>query len=80
MTGQPGISTRRRKCIGCQAVDARGFRGFCQISRQRRALVVAHLAFGEEQDHGAALTVADGVELGVQATFGAPDTAGNSPF
>lgn len=44
------------------------------------ALVIAHLAFREQHDDRTALAVADGVELGVQPAFGAPDTAGNSPF
>jgi len=44
------------------------------------ALVVAHLAFRQEQDERAALAVADGVELGVQPALGSPDTAGNIPF
>ena len=41
--------------------------------------MVAHLAFGEHHHHGAAFTVAHGMELGVQAALGAPDTSGNSP-
>ena len=44
------------------------------------ALVVAHLAFRQEQDERPSVTVADGVELGVQPAFGAPDTTGNIPF
>lgn len=40
------------------------------------ALVVADLAFSEQQCDGSALAVADGVQLGVQAAFRAPDTAG----
>ena len=47
--------------------------------QQKSAFVVAHLAFGEQQDDRAALTVADGMELGVQPAFGAPDTSGKSP-
>ena len=46
------------------------------IDHQRSALVVAHLAFAEQHDQRAALAVADSVELGVQATFRAPDTSG----
>src|SRR5476649_2952698 len=41
---------------------------------------LAHLAFAEQHDQRPAAAVADGVELGVQATFGAPDTSGKSPF
>ena len=39
--------------------------------------MVDHLAFGEEQHDGAALTIADGIELGVQAAFGSHDTSGS---
>ena len=46
----------------------------------RGSAVVADLAFGEQQDQGPALAVADGVQLGVQAALGASDAAGNSPF
>jgi hypothetical protein len=46
------------------------------LKDQPRALMVAHLALAEEQDQGLALAVADGVELRVQAAFGAPDAAG----
>ena len=42
--------------------------------------MVAHLALGQHHDDRPALAVADGVELGVQAAFGAPDTTGNIPF
>jgi len=43
-------------------------------------LVVAHLAFRQEQDDRAALAVTDGVELGVHPALDSPDTAGNIPF
>lgn len=38
------------------------------------------LAFREQHDERAALSVADGVQLGVEAAFDTPDTTGNSPF
>ena len=44
------------------------------------ALVIAHLAFAQEQDDRLALIVANSVELGVQAAFRAPDKTGNIPF
>lgn len=47
---------------------------------EARALVVAHLAFSEQQDDGAPVAIDDSVELRVQAALGAPDAAGNSPF
>src|ERR1700722_19580917 len=47
---------------------------------QRRALEVAHLAFAEQHDERPASAVADGVQFGVQAALGAPDTSGNRPF
>jgi hypothetical protein len=42
--------------------------------------MVAHLAFRQKQDDRLAGAIADGVELGVQVTFRAPDAAGNIPF
>ena len=50
------------------------------VEHEAGPLVVAHLAFRQEQDERPAVAVADGVELGVQPAFGAPDTAGNIPF
>ncbi len=47
--------------------------------QQGSAPVVAHLAFGEQQDDRPALAITDGMELGVQPAFGAPDTSGKSP-
>lgn len=46
----------------------------------RGSAIVADLTFGQEQDHGLAVAVADGVQLGVQAALGTSDAAGNSPF
>ena len=43
---------------------------------QRRALVVADLALGEQQDARPPALVADRVELGVQVAFGAADPSG----
>ena len=55
--------------------------GLRQVAEhQARSFVVAHLTFRQQQDDGTSLAVADGVQLGVQTTFGAPDTTGNSPF
>jgi len=42
--------------------------------------MVAHLAFGQQQDDRLAGAIADGMELGVQAAFRAPDTTGNIPW
>ena len=39
-----------------------------------------HVAGRQEQDAGAARFVADGVELGVAAAFGAADQAAETPF
>ena len=50
------------------------------VEHETGALVVAHLAFRQEQDDWPAVTVADGVELGVQPSLGSPDTTGNIPF
>ena len=40
------------------------------------ALVVAHLPFGQAQGHRPAFTIADSVQFGVQAPFGASNTSG----
>lgn len=50
------------------------------VEHETGTLVVAHLAFRQEQDDRPAVTVADGVELGVQPALGSPDTTGNIPF
>lgn len=50
------------------------------IQNETRALVVAHLTFAEQHDDRASLTIADGVQFGVQSAFGPPDTTGNIPF
>ena len=51
-----------------------------RIDHERSAPIVAHLTFAEQQDDRASFAVTDGMELGVQAPFCAPDTSGNSPF
>lgn len=50
------------------------------VEHETGALVVAHLGFRQEQDERPSVTVADGVQLGVQSALGAPDTTGNIPF
>ena len=50
------------------------------IEHQPCPLMVAHLAFAQQQDQGLAVAIGDRVKLGVQAAFRAPDAAGNSPF
>ena len=42
--------------------------------------MVAHLSFGQQHGERLAVPVADNMQLGVQTTLGAPDTAGNIPF
>ena len=52
-----------------------------QVAQQQGgSLVIAHLAFGEQQQDRSALAVGDGVQLRVQAALRAADTAGNIPF
>jgi hypothetical protein len=48
--------------------------------QQKSALVVAHLAFGQQHRDRPAEPVADRMELRVQAALGAPDTSGKSPL
>ena len=56
--------------------------GCSRQARQQRlsALVVADLAGGEVQQDRPPGLVADGVQFGVQAAFGASQTAGKAPF
>jgi hypothetical protein len=64
-------------------VTAIGDQGGCsRQARQQRlsALVVADLAGGEVQQDRPTGLVADGVQFGVQAAFGASQTAGKAPF
>ena len=42
--------------------------------------VVVHLPFGEHHDDRSALSVADRVQLGVQAAFGPSNAARSTPF
>lgn len=62
------------------ALVAKQFLGAWQARKQQAcAFVIAHLAFGEQQDDRTPLAIAHRMELGVQPAFGAPDTSGNSP-
>ena len=54
--------------------DGAGERG----KQQKSSLMVAHLAFGKRQDDRSPRPVANGMEIGVQPTFGAPDTSGSA--
>jgi len=47
--------------------------------QQKRAFVVAHLTFCQQQDDRLPKPIADRMELRVQPALGAPDTSGNSP-
>jgi hypothetical protein len=75
------LTQSRSKPVAVVATVAEQF----ACSRQNRQEqggppVVAHLAFSEQQRERAALTVADGVQLGLQRAFGASDTTSNTPF
>jgi hypothetical protein len=57
--------------------------GFClrqNRQQQSRALVIAHLAFGEQHDDRSSVAIANGMKFRVQAALRATDTAGNIPF
>ena len=47
---------------------------------QSCALVIAHLTLAEQHDQRPSVAIAYGMQFGVQAAFGAPDTSGNRPF
>ncbi len=56
------------------------FRFWQGVDHQSCAFVIAHLPLAEQHHQGTASFVTDGMKLGVQAAFCAPDTSGNSPF
>src|SRR5665647_2559512 len=67
--------------VGIIAFVAEEFLGLRQGRQyQRRAFVVAHLAFAEQHDQRSSVAIAHGVQFRVQAAFRAPDTSGTSPF
>lgn len=79
--GDTSLRQSRAEPVGVVAlVGQHRLGGRKSVQHQGRAFVIAHLAFAEQQDERSPLPVADSVELGVQASFGAPDTSGNSPF
>lgn len=66
--------------IAVIALVAEQHLGAWQAGKQQNcAFVVAHLAFGQQQDDRPAQAIADGMQLGVQPALGASDTSGNSP-
>jgi hypothetical protein len=72
---------RRSKPVTVVATVAQQFACLRQSGQEQGGSpVVAHLAFGEQQHDGAALTVADGVKLGVQSAFRASDATRSTPF
>jgi hypothetical protein len=54
--------------------------GWKLVQQQGSAAMITGLAFGEQQRDGAPLTVADGVELGVQPALGAAEAAIRPPL
>jgi hypothetical protein len=48
------------------------------VDHQRRTAKAAHLTFAKQQDQWSTLAITHGVQLGVQATLGAPDTYGSA--
>ena len=76
----PALGKSVAKAVAVIAFVADQHLGLWQVGQQYAcALVVAHLPFAKQQDNRPAQSIADGVELQVQPTFGAPDTSGNSP-
>ena len=62
------------------AIGKKRFGRWQGIKDQPCPFVIAHLSLAEHQDKRLAFTIADGMELRVQAAFRAPNAAGNSPF
>lgn len=54
-------------------------RGWHRLDALLRDLAIMGVSRGQEQDEGPALVVADSMELGVTAPFGAADTIGQGP-
>lgn len=74
-----GQSSAEPVCV-ITSIAEQGFGPGQRIKHQGSPFVIAHLPFAERHDQRAPVIVTDGVKLGVQATLGASDTAGNSPF
>ena len=66
---QGGTSQRRSPC-------QREVPWLGRIDHQHSTFAIAHLLFAKQYDQRAAHAVTDGVKLGFQASFGAPDTLG----
>jgi len=77
-------SSREQGVVKAAAVIATAgdeFAGRRKMREQEsRATVVAGLPLGQERGDGPTLSIADGVKLGIQPTFGTADTAGTAPF
>ena len=72
---------RGAEAIAVVAAIGEQFAGWRQSRQHHRgALVITHLALGEEQHDGPTMAVADGVQFRVQAAFGAADATRKSPF
>lgn len=79
--GDLAIGSRSAEPVCVQPLSLSRVFGLRQrIKHQGSAIIVAHLPFAERQDQRPSFAVANGLELGVQPAFGAPDTVGNSPF
>ena len=71
----------RSEPVGVIAFVAEEFIGLRQRRQhQRRAFVVAHLAFAEQHNQRPPVAIAHGMQFRVQAALCAPDTSGNRPF
>lgn len=94
VVGMENLSVPSRRDAGRDAATLQGdtkvvavvtaigdqFSGWRQhVKQQACALVVVHLAFGQQQDERSTAAVADGMQLRVQSAFGATDPAG-APF
>ena len=79
--GYAARGQRGAEAIAVVATIGEQFACWRQCGQHHRgAAVIAHLPFGEQQQEGPPLAVADGVQLGVQAAFGSPEATRKSPF
>src|SRR5690606_12955491 len=78
--GDPALDQRRAEPVAVVTLIAEQFLGVGERAKQQPSpFVIAHLTLGQEHDDRAPQSIADGVQFGVQAAFGAPDTSGKSP-
>ena len=79
--GDPAFDQRRTEPIAVVSAITDQFLGRWQHRQDQHGTpVVVHLSFREQQHDWPAVTVANGMQLGIQSPFGAADAAWSTPF